>query len=76
MRDGLGRRFPEREGTSGGMSGGVGARVGGGVAMLLELSGEGEGEGCLRQPRMRVRNNCRGCSAVKRRGKEKVAESS
>jgi hypothetical protein len=44
------------------MSGGVGPRVGGGVAMLFELVGEGDGdgdgdgEGCLRQPRMSVKN--------------------
>jgi len=35
------------------MRGGVGVRVGGGVAMLLEERGEGGGEECLRQPRIR-----------------------
>ena len=49
------RRFAAREGTSGGISGGVGLRVGGGVAMLFEPVGEGDGEGCLRQPRMSSR---------------------
>jgi hypothetical protein len=43
-----------RDGTSGGITGGVGPRVGGGVAMLVEVGGEGGGEECLRQPRMRV----------------------
>lgn len=37
-----------REGVSGGMSGGVGSRVGGGVAIVVVLGGEW----CLRQPRM------------------------
>jgi hypothetical protein len=48
VRDGGVRRFAAREGASWGMSGGVGSRVGGGVAMVEEL---GE-EWCLRQPRM------------------------
>ena len=35
------------------MRGGVGVRVGGGVAMLFDVGGEGEREESLRQPRMR-----------------------
>jgi hypothetical protein len=41
VRDGGGRRFAAREGTSGERRGGVGPRVGGGVAMLVGVGGEG-----------------------------------
>jgi hypothetical protein len=62
VRDVAEPRFAAREGVSGGMRGGVGSRVGGGVAMLFKLVGEGDGdgdedgEGCFRQPRMSVNN--------------------
>lgn len=68
VRDGGGRRFVARDGTSGGMRGGVGVRVGGGVAMLLEVGGEGGREECLRQPRMSMRE-CEGGRIVEREGK-------
>lgn len=57
MIHGEGRRFGAREGTSGGMRGGVGLRVGGGVAML---GGEIDGEWCLRQLRMSVEGRRQG----------------
>ena len=45
MRDWSGRRLIEREGASRGMRSGVEPRVGGGVAILDDLDGDGEGEG-------------------------------
>jgi hypothetical protein len=63
VREGGGRRLAAMEGASGGMTGGVGLRVGGGVAMVVE-------EWCLRQPRMDV---CR-AKQIERQGEERQAK--